>query len=555
MTSHVSVRDGSVQDDQRLDPPARRSGRLATFLAPWWVFAPTVGAVLTALMAVRLFLPGPIGMADNGDGARRMCAADVVAQADRGSTLFFKFVNLTYTHAAPGICNPAQTYPGSGAWLLHLAVPLSHWWGLSGDFDLRALAGLFCLLIGLAATVFAAALRGGLPARSLICLLLFVVVADAAFAGYAASPYSESAGLLGILLATAGATHLGGSVRARAGGLLVFTAGAVLAVAAKAQSVSMVLPFVALLLTVRIPLGRARGAVAGRLPALLAAAVIVTTGVVTTNSQVPEFKEINPTEAVFVGLLGKSPDPAASAVELGLPADFAKYAGRSWWVPQPPQQDPRWPRVRDRMNYPNIAWFLVRNPGIASRIALSALDDFGAARPDYLGSYPVGAQQPPGARESRIAVYSSVVQDVGGGLLLVVLGIGAVGLWWRRGDGDDRRRAFLAAAAALAALALVQFFTAAYGEAIENTKHMVFSIFATGLVFVLAAAAVFCGRGAVAPAGDELPAEGELPPPRGQADGADGADGVEGREGSGGSGGSEESAGGSPSSSSRASRR
>ncbi len=465
---------------------------------------------MAALLAARILLPGPIGMADNGDGPRRMCALGVVADLDPGSTPWWTYANFRYTHAAPGLCDPAATYRSSGSLLLRLARPLGHWLGLPGEVDLRALAVLFCLLAGLATAVFAAALRGSLWARSLICLGLFAVVGDSVFAGYAASPYSESAGLLGILTATAGAAHLGGSARARLGGLLVLTAGAVLAVASKTQSVTMTVPFVALLLLTRVPVGRAARGLASRALPLCAAAVVVASGVVTLAWQTEQFKVINPTEVVFVGLLGASADPAGSAVELGLPADFARYAGRSWWTADPPQSDPRWPRVRDEMTYGNIAAFLLRHPGITTDIALGAVEDFDAARPTYLGSYPVGAGEPPGAQESRLAVFSGLLRHLGGGtLLLVVLAVGAGavrGLRVRR--PDPRRRALVAALLCLVGITAAQFLTAAYGEAIEGVKHQVFAIYAAGLVLVLTAAVPFC-----TPRPEES-TEGGLPPAR-----------------------------------------
>jgi hypothetical protein len=492
------------KDGLRPGPAGRGPGRFLRLLDPWWAFGPFAGAAAGTLTAVRLFLPGPVGLADNGDGPQRMCALNLVARVDPDSVPWFGFVNFGYVQAPPGACDPALTYPGSGQWLLRIAHPLSHLLGLPGEFDLRALAVLFCAVVALAFTVFGAALRGRLPARLLVCALLFLVAGDSAFAGYAASPFSELAGLAGILLATAGASHFGGRPWARLAGLLVFTGGAVLAVASKTQAATMAVPFAALLLTVGIPLGRARGGLARRVLPLLAAAVIGCTGVLTLSGRAGELREINPTEVVFVGVLGHSDDPAADAVALGLPADFAQYAGRSWWVPEPPQNDPRWPEVRDRMTYGNIAGFLLRHPVVATRIPLAALGDFAAARPGYLGSYPVAAGHPSMAQESRLALYSSLLRYVGSALLFVVLGLGVVGVRrWRTGAGNPRRQALAGMTVCLAGVSLVQFLTAAYGESIENTKHLVYAILATGLAPVLAVAAAVCSS----PAG---PASGEV---------------------------------------------
>ncbi len=453
-------------------------------------FALCTGAAAGVLMAVRLFVPSPVGMADNGDGFRRMCSLDIVTRVPPGVEQWLAYAHFTYAPAPRDGCDPAQVYPGSGNWLLRAAEPLHGLLGLPGTLDLRALAVLFCLLIAGAFAVFAAALGGGVLRRTLVCAALFVVVGDSTFAGYAASPYGELAGLTGMVWALAGAVHLGGTPVARLLGLAAFTGGAVLAVASKTQSATMAVPFVIVLCLTRVPVGRWAAGWRGRAAPLLAAVLIIGAAVTEVAAQPGQYRRINPTEMIFVGLLAHSDDPRAAAVDLGLPADFARYEGRSWWVEEPPQSDPRWERYEDRMTYGTIASFLVTHPGVTARIAYHALDDFGAARPDYLGSYPVDAALPPGAQEKRLALFSMLVRDIGGGLMLTIvtlLGIAAVP-WWRR-TSDPRRRAFVATVLCAAALTWAQFLTAVYGEAIENTKHLVFAVLAGGLTLVLAAAA------------------------------------------------------------------
>ncbi|WTW98470.1 hypothetical protein OG216_36325 [Streptomycetaceae bacterium NBC_01309] len=468
-------------------------------------------------MALRLFVPGPIGMGDNGDGWRGMCALDITVEPDGEVLPTQHAAFFAYQRAEPRACDPDGVYPGSGRWLLWLAWPLSRLLGFSAYFDLRALAVLTCLSVGLAFAILAAALRGRRHVRVLVCLLVFVVVADSAFAGYAAAPYSELSGLTGILFAVAGAAHLGGTSGQRRWGLAVFLVGAVLAVSSKTQATSLALPFLGLLLVTKVPvriptgirLGGARQVLVNRGLPLAAAVAIAGAGAVNLNSQVPIFKEINPTQVVFVHLLGKSQEPAAAARELGLPQDFARYAGQTWWSQNPPQADPRWSTVRDRMTYGNIAAFLAAHPRIAASIAVDAMEDFGEAYPAYLGSYPPDADQPLGAREHRVALYSATLRDLGGGVLVVVLAIGVAGIrWFRRTADNPRRQALVALIVCLAGVTAVQFVTAAYGDAVENTKHLVFAVFAAGLLFVLIPATLLCTPR------DAAPAENPLPPPR-----------------------------------------
>ncbi|MFJ7416216.1 hypothetical protein ACIQWZ_36235 [Streptomyces sp. NPDC098077] len=453
-------------------------------------FAPGVGVVAGALMAVRLFVPSPVGMADNGDGFRRMCSLDVVTRVPDGVEQWLAFAHFGYVRAPEDGCDPEQVYPGSGNWLLRAAAVLSDLLGLPVVVDLRALAVVFCLLMVGAFGVFAAALRGSVIRRSLVCAALFAVVGDSAFAGYAASPYGELAGVTGMVWALAGAMHLGGTRAARLFGLLAFTSGAVVTVASKTQSVTMAVPFVVLLCLSRVPVRRGEaGWRHGRALPLVAVLVITGAAVGEVVAQPEQFRRINPTEMIFVGVIPRADDARAAAVELGLPADFARYEGRSWWVEEPPQSDPRWSRYEDRMTYGNIATFLVANPAVTVRVAVDALDDLGAARPDYIGSYPVDAALPPGQQETRLALFSALVRDVGGGvLLMVVAALGAVAAVRWRNESDPRRRGFVAAMLCTAGLTWVQFLTAVYGEAIENTKHLVFAVLASGLTLVVAAA-------------------------------------------------------------------
>jgi hypothetical protein len=468
------------------------------------VFGVLVGLAAGLAMAVRLFVPGPIGLADNGDGPSRMCEANLSVHVDHGSTWWFSYVNLRYDHSQPGSCTPDNTYTSSGRWLLELAKPVSHLLGFPGALDLRALALLFCVITAGCFAVFAAALRGRVLLRLLVCALLFVIVGDTAFAAYAASPFSELAGLSGILAATAGAMHLGGSTRARQGGLLLVVLGGVTAVVSKTQALSLLLPFIVLLLVVRVPIGRFTGRLAARALPLLAIVALLLGGLYTLDNQMQAFKEINRTEMLFDGVLPASTNPARSAQELGLPADFAQYTGRNWWGSVAPEKDPRWPQVHGKMTYGNIGRFLAEHPVVTARIALHGLDDYAAAHPDNLGSYPVRAGHPAGTLESRLAVYSTLSRAAGRAVLPTVLALGLFGAFWLRRTRDNPRRSVLIATMlGLVGIALTQFLTAIYAEAIENTKHMVYGVFAGALALVLAAAAALCTPPSPSPAPDQ----------------------------------------------------
>lgn len=449
-------------------------------------------------MLVRLFIPGPVGMADNGDGPSRMCGLNLAVHVPNDSMRWFKFLNPRYDYGPHGACTATNTYTSSEQLLMHLAKPLSHLWGYPGAFDLRALGLLFCVVVAFVFTIFAAALRGRVIVRLLICAALFVVVGDTAFAGYSISPYSELAGLVGILFVTAGAMHFGGSTRAKQGGLLLFTAGAVLAITSKTQAVTLVVPFAALLLVVRVPLSglplsRLRSRVAPRLLPAVAVLLISVSGVFTMQTQMKAFEPINRTEMIFDGVLAHSSDPSQTAKDLGLPQHFVQYEGYDWWAAHAPEKDPQFPEIADKMTYGNIATYLVEHPGVAASITLGGMDNFAAAHPNYLGSYPAKTGHPAGTLESRLALYSDFARATGRALVPGLLALGVFGFFWYRRIRDNQRRtAFVTVMVCMIGVVVAQFTSAVYGEAIEDTKHLVYGIFAGGLAIVLTAAAAFC---------------------------------------------------------------
>lgn len=457
-------------------------------------FAALVGVASGIAMAVRLFVPVPIGLANNGDGHIRMCTLGLPPQIPPGSPALREFVYFRHNLAPPGGCPPGG-YFSSNDWLMRIGHQLSNVMGYPGILDLRAMAVLFCVAVAFTFGVFAAALRGHVLVRLLICVGLFLVVGDVTFAGYAASPYSEYAGIIGIMVATVAATHLRGTTRARILALAVFVVAAAVTVASKTQSVTLVLPFAALLLFSPVPVGRLRGRFGSRTLPALGVLVVLASGALTIAQHDRSSSIVNKSQEVFINLIGKSDHPRQAAKDLGIPPDFARYAGTNWWSwsqgKQTFYQDPQWPEVEKKMTWSNIASFLIQHPEVNARILLDDVQDFGQARPDYLGSFSPEAGRQSGAQEHRLPVFTMMLQNFPGRyfVLVEVPVLLVLGLWmYRRSRGNERRRAFAATVLFLVGVVIVQFFTATYGDGWENTKHMVFAILASGLALVMTAA-------------------------------------------------------------------
>ncbi|MDR6972087.1 hypothetical protein [Leifsonia shinshuensis] len=468
-----------------------------------WVTAILLAVLATGGMLVRLFWPGPVGMADNGDGVRLMCQSGLSPRETSHGDLYNNWAILDYFRS-PEASKNCIAYPSTTRLLMQLWAALSRFFGTAADIDLRVALVAFAVFVGL--LVLALCLLFRSPVRQgAAALILVLILGDAAFADYLGSPFTETAGLIGIMGIAVTGVYVS-AFRSRPVmtwiALAAFLGFAYLLVNAKTQTITTLVPIVVFLLwhVIRMTVSavRRRSALAGL--AAAAALVIAVTGTAglgvsalkTYDSNPKEFAVINPTEVIFVGILGPSEDPAADLAEMGLPKSMAAHAGQSWWAgDNAPQADPLFDSVRDKMTYGTVAKFLMAHPERAVGIANTAAKDFFAGRPDYLGNFTKDSGASAAQLDTRFAIPSAVMKPlVGGGLgafviLSLLLCIGAIVVLRLRGPSGSRwegigriRTGFAAVSLLLGTIAWVQLLTCAYGESIENTKHLVLGILA-----------------------------------------------------------------------------
>jgi hypothetical protein len=456
-------------------------------------------------MWLRLFVPRPVGLADNGDGIRMMCHFRVAPRPDDGGG-YFDYAVLDY-HVAPQVANACNPYPTSTRLLMQAAQRVSEGLGLQAQIDLRIVMVIYCLVAGVAVALFARVVSGGWMRQAVAAAAFWLVAADSAFATYPGSAFTETAGLMAMLLLAPAAVALarsGVGNRARVGAAFIFGGAGALTVGAKVPFVTSAVPMVAFLLWIVVRRGREPGRPARvprrrdvlvRLAAGGAVVGILASGFVTYRDNPKDFGIINVTDTLFASVLAHGDDPAADLAEMQLPTALARYAGRSWWHEDPPQNDPAFGRAADRLTYSTIAEFLARHPGRAIEIADAGAQEYMSARPPYLGNYLEGAA-PARTLECRVCLLSQPMSN-NHGLGLVGYGFGALvltaGAWWllrARGSGSISH-SFAVAGLLMLVINAVQFVTATYGEGIETTKHLVLAILAGFLaVLLLAVSAV-----------------------------------------------------------------
>jgi hypothetical protein len=438
-----------------------------------------------ALLLLRMLVPVPVGMADNGDGWRLLCHIGA-NEPDRVSE---RYVQLTYFEAEAPPCPSA--YVSSQEPVLRVAAAVGAALGSGAVLDLRVLSVLSSAVAAVGVTVVALGLPLRPRHRVLAAGLVLLVVADSAFAGYFASVLSEGAAFLGVLLAVGGLLLLQrrGGAQIAAGALLV-TGGGVLAANAKGQTL-MVVPLLVPVLWLARP-RHARRVLRWGVPAVL----LLVTGLATLAIQAAgesanrEYREVNAYHAIFHSILDGDHDARRDLEALGLPPSFAKYQGTNWFHPGAAHEDPLYAEHRHLVSSGNVARYYLTHPGRTLQILHAAASDHLEARPDNLGSYPESAGHEPLAQEHRVPVLS--------GLTALLAPLGAFVLWplwallgWRtwvalRGPHRDLGVVLLFTLL----LAVGQYGLAGLAEGIEGVKHQVIGLFATLLCSALAAVAL-----------------------------------------------------------------
>jgi hypothetical protein len=465
-------------DDQPARPLSRRMlGPAACWLA---VFAVSLG-----LFTVRFLVPVPVGMANDGDGARLMCGFGVQPVTGGHPRLdqyaFFRF------HPAAS-CAGEHLYPSSQHIVLAGAQWLTGVLGLPGRINLIALGLLTSAIASFAIASLVLGLRLKLWARLALAAALWLIMADAAFFDAFASPLSEGATLTGLLLIAAGLVYLGRSWPATAFGLLLTGTGSYLAILSKEQYLPLALPvFLAMLLASAAPdrrgrLGRLLTPRTAAAAAVIAALAAATGGYVHWIATSPFAAALHREQAVdmtFAGIVTGHDNVRADLRALGLPASWARYAGTTYWTKVGSvRPDPLYHRYEAKINDVNIAHFLLTHPSRIISVGQYEATQALHVRVTYLGSYAPGAGHPPGALEYRVALVSRLEGAIGSRLglwYLVPLWIAMAGIAitaLRRPDGRPWRRDGAILVLGLTGCAIAAFLPPGFFEGTAVTRHM-----------------------------------------------------------------------------------
>jgi hypothetical protein len=433
-------------------------------------------AVVVALLV--LFVPRPIGLADNGDEARLPCHLGLAPTYAWGQTQYATSVNFLWHRGIPpeGLNCEVRS---SAVVPMRVAASISRHLPGHHGLDSRVLGVLYALAFGVAVALLVA----GLPRRRwprVVGGTAFVALGtDVAFLSYFSSTYAEPLGYVA-LLATVGLVMIGWDRKAPPGvawAVLVTVAASAL-VLAKPQFAVLAL-VVAAAIGLRRLAGDRRG-VAWGVP-LACAAVVLAAGLVSVKSNPAQFRRINLYNAYFTELLGHSPDPAADLSAFGLPTSWKRYAGTNYFQEKRFVHSHRVDRFYDQVDYAGITAFYAKRPERALRLASRGARAGADPRVPYLGMFPYAKAHPELQRTCRWCPVSSIgrlvrpAAPVGAPLLWLGSVAVAVGeLWQRRGANGcgPARRGMAVGVLVSAASAILLFAAALLGDGVELTKHL-----------------------------------------------------------------------------------
>ncbi|MER5417614.1 hypothetical protein [Streptomyces virginiae] len=444
-----------------------------------------MGIIATGAMALRMFVPTITGLADDGSSHRLTCPLGLVPSVGSNESPFFEFLVLRWNRG--DLTDGCPDFPTTERWLISGAQILTSWFGLPGALDLRVLALLWCLLTGVAVAALFAFLRTTLVRRTVAAAALFTILADSAFVDYAASMNVQLAAMSGVLIALLGLILIFDPDKPSIAGCLFFTFGGVLAVGAEPGNAVLVLPFLFILATIRLPLPALVSRWSCRLIPGACAMVLTFVSMTVYLGEDTRLEDTRVYNQAFLGILGNSSDPHKDSEDLGLPTTFANYASQSWWAHPTAREDPSWLTHSRSISTASIRTYLLGHPGKALDLASRSAQDLLSFRPAKIGTYPREAANPPRSADCRWCVVSAIGQIFAPralSALLLYLSVCSLlaAVFVRALPRNHPAWRFGVAAGFLTALTLVAFVSAMLSDPLESTKAMILPAFIASLL-------------------------------------------------------------------------
>lgn len=477
--------------------------------------AVATGLLWAAVLIVRLYVGGFVGLADNFDGHRLTCQVGVAPSpipADQPLWAYAtpRYDSYTWYGEACSAGGTGQPYLTTAVFPLWIAKLLTatlgrYAFGLPGALDLRMVGLVYIALAAVAIGWCVRELPGRTWLRVLIASGIGLAVCDSAFAPDFISPLSDPAGLVGILFLVPALLRLLRVERVTWREVAAVVAVAVWTIGAKTQLSTLLLAVVPCLLARPTSLPRRLrfltrhripAALFGRVPAALVCAGLALATVGFQQTQSRWLNEIVTYDATFLNLLGHSHHVRGDLRALHLPPGLATAAGSTIVGPNSASGTALYPDFLQNVTLGDTTKFYGTHPWLLAGLAGRGLEGVSAARPSYLGDYPVSAGHAAYAQECRVCVVevAFTLAEPVRWIVFPLLWIGSIlaGLTLAiRGRRSAAARSAGGVLAAIGVSTLAQFWIVMLSDGDSDLqKHMVFTDFGTCLLGPLLLAAL-----------------------------------------------------------------
>jgi hypothetical protein len=453
-----------------------------------WMIAGAFISITAAVIIFQLFLPPIVGLADQGDFVRSIGKFGF-GQDPPAPSLKYVYVPSRYISSSFRVREWEQ--PTSESLFVALAVLLNKIVSKDGSLSIQVVGLIHALAFLLVYGRFLY-VTNNFRCHTLLWVGATVILTDVGYVAYWNSLFREPASILFCLLLITETIEMCRTQSVSTAAVTRWVLWAVLFITAKEQNTPLVL-------LLAISLLRLRSWAVSALPrwrALPGLAAIFAAGALNIITSPPPESKAAAYNVLFLAIIPESKDASADLATFGLSPRVAKYAGTNTWSVNTGFYDPEVTAAIGTTVTPmTTALFFLSRPArlwrhIRTLASTSSAVDLPAGepptpprlspatslRPEFCGNFERSAGYPPGAKSQAFSLWSAFHENLLSRALPVTLFLLLVppvaALYLATREAKTKWQPWVEFAAIVSGSCLLSFFSAAFGDALDNVKHM-----------------------------------------------------------------------------------
>jgi hypothetical protein len=452
-------------------------------------FALSVCTIVTGILSVQLWLPGFIGLANNGDFGK-ITSWIGLAPAQGWAPTYFAFFDPEYVWSQRNVIRSG--FLSCEVAFAYIAQHLAHATNEGAHFDIRVLGAVhaFAYLAPFLLLVTVLPNRVRPVSQVAIIALSILVFTDVVYVAYLNSFYMDVPALCAILLLTTSAVCVCIAEQPSGFAIATFGIAGLLFVTSKTQH-AIWAPVVAVFpiaTAFRFRTSAIRWATIGISVALLGACAFM------VASTPKEYRAAALFNVLFFRLGGRGQAALPDLLEIGIDAADARYIGMHAFRPDAPVSDPRWAvAFYERTGYRRLLqWYLKHPVRTVQLLDETLIIRAPQMRQNTLSNYRREDGYPKYARTNRFALWSNFRSALFSRwphhiiIWYIVFVAGTIAVIRRATGTNAARLAWVALGVAV--IASGEFLEAALADAIETQRHLLIFHVCTDLTICFAAA-------------------------------------------------------------------